>query len=439
MDRCGSSEGNPTAKVTILHCGQAGAVENKPEEAKPAEDGNPTEAKKEEEAANEESGDKAEKTVGKLDIKQETEEEKKLRLEREAKEKEEADKKAKVDAEATAKKLAEAKAKADEEAKAKAEAEAKAKEEAEAKAKEQEAKVAEAKAKADAEAKIKAEEDAKLAKAATKIQAIARSMLTRMRVMKMIDQMIADLTKKKEDNEKKYEEDKKKWEEQQARRKVKIREEHTQSQQSVVVGRTEINEEGWGWGFVGPLQLPIARIPHWWMDVAPHKTLFSEDFEDKEEAHWEYRKTHIGQLRKEWNDAEEELKAADEKAATAAENDKPKSKGIFGKFVSKILPGSSPAPAPAPVAIPAPAPAPQQDDSAPTTDTDNEVVEEIEEEIVETTGGDSVEEVEEEIEEEIVTDTDGEIVEEEIVESEEEQVYMLDDSLSVDQQLAAVS
>ncbi|CAJ1964355.1 unnamed protein product [Cylindrotheca closterium] len=319
--------------------------ENKPEAEKPAEEPAATEqtpAEEETEAKPEET------TVGRLPVeekpKEETEEEAKLRAEKEAKEKEEAEQKAK--------------AKAEEDAKAKAESEAKAKEEAEAKAK------------ADAEAKVKAEEDAKKSKAATKIQAIVRSMLARATVMKMIEQMIEDLANKKVQNEKKFEEDKKKWEEEQARRQVKVEEERRASRQSLVVAKTDINVEGWGWGFVGPLQLPVARVPHWWMDESPHKTLFSEDFEEKEEEHWKHRQSHLEQLKKE---------------------------GGGGKAPPKAT-------APAPVSAPAPAPAP----APPKT---------------------SVPEIPDDV-------ADSGTVE---ISDSEPEVYISDDSVSIDEQLQAVS
>jgi len=287
--------------------------ENKPEEKKPEEKPAEPEPAKNEEKPEEKP---AETEPGKLKIEEkpaETEEEAKLRAEKEAKAKEEAETKAKEEAEAKA---------------------AKAKEEAEAKAK------------AEAEAKVKAEEDAKKSKAAIRIQAKMRSVLTRLRVMKMIDQMIEDLKKKKVDNEKKFEEDKKKWEEEQERRKVKLEEERKVSRQSLAaVGKMEITEGGWGWGFVGPLQLPIARIPHWWMDESPHKTLFSEDFDDKEEEHWKYRQSHLEQFKK-----EQEPESA------------------------KPAPSQPPAP---------PAPAPAQETSAPATETPKVENEEVVEELVE--------------------------------------------------------
>ncbi|KAL3928820.1 MAG: hypothetical protein SGBAC_012479 [Bacillariaceae sp.] len=227
---------------------------------------------------------------------QETEEEAKLRVEKEAKEKEAKEKEAKnkEEAEKKSKEEAEAKAKADAEAKAKADAEAN--------------------AKAEAENKVKAEQDANSAKAATKIQAVVRSMLCRAAIMKMIEGMIDDLSKKKEENESKFEEDKTKWEEEQARRKVKIEQERKISRQSLAVGKTELTEEGWGWGFVGPLQLPVTRIPHWWMDVSPHKTLFSEDFEEKEDEHWKFRQSHLEKLKEEEGETKETVptRATDE-------------------------------------------------------------------------------------------------------------------------------
>lgn len=245
--------------------------ENKPEEEKLKEEPvvtEPTPA-----AETPETKPEVSKLAQAAEKPQETEAEAKLRAEKEAMEKEAKEK----------------------EAKEKEEVDKKAKEEAEVKAKAD----AEASAKAEAEIKVKAEQDAKSAKAATKIQAVVRSMLCRATIMKMIEGMIEDLSKKKEENESKFEEDKKEWEGEQARRKVKIEQERKISRQSLAVGKTELTEEGWGWGFLGPLQLPVSRIPHWWMDVSPHKTLFSEDFEEKEDEHWKFRHSHLEKLKKE--------------------------------------------------------------------------------------------------------------------------------------------
>jgi hypothetical protein len=217
-------------------------------------------------------------------------------------------------AEEEAKRKGEEQAMAKEEAKPKAEEEAKFKVEEEAKARaEQEAKIKKAleivKAKAEEEgearlkaeeegARLKAEEEAKQAKSATRIQAMVRSMLCRAQVMKMIEDMISNLEVVKEQNVTKFEDDKKEWEEKQVRKATQLEEEVRMKRQSLMTMKDTITKDGWGWGFVGPLQLSVAGLPHWWMDLAPHKTLYSEDFEDLEEKHWNSRKAYLEKVKK---------------------------------------------------------------------------------------------------------------------------------------------
>jgi chemotaxis protein histidine kinase CheA len=246
----------------------------------------------------EESAEKAEEDIvtTEEEARQKAEEEAKGKEEEEAKAKAKAEEEAKlnVEEEAKAKAEEEAKLKVEEESKAKAEEEAKLKVEEESKAKAEE----EAKIKAEEEARWKAEEEAKQAKSATRIQAVVRSMLCRAQVMKMIEDMIANLQVVKEQNAKKFEEDKKEWEEKQVLKAEKLEEEVRMKRQSLITMKDTITTDGWGWGFVGPLQLPVARLPHWWMDLAPHKTLFSEDFEDLEEEHWNFRQAYLERTRK---------------------------------------------------------------------------------------------------------------------------------------------
>ena len=117
-------------------------------------------------------------------------------------------------------------------------------------------------------------QETKEKKAATKMQALVRSSLARIQTGKMLDGMIEDLMKEQDEIQEKIEVKEKRADE-------------MRKSQPIEVALEDVTTDGWGWGFMGPLQLPMTRVPKWFMDEVEHTLLHPADLAEAEEAYFQ--------------------------------------------------------------------------------------------------------------------------------------------------------
>lgn len=117
-------------------------------------------------------------------------------------------------------------------------------------------------------------QDVKEKNAATKMQALVRSSLARIQTGKMLDGMIEDLMKEQDEIQEEIELKEKRADE-------------MRKSQPFEVALEELTVDGWGWGFTGPLQLPMSRVPNWWMEEVDHKLLHPDDLAEAEEVYFQ--------------------------------------------------------------------------------------------------------------------------------------------------------
>ena len=110
--------------------------------------------------------------------------------------------------------------------------------------------------------------------AATKMQALVRSSLARIQTGKMLDGMIEDLMKEQDEIQEKIELKEKRADE-------------MRKSQPLEVALEDLTADGWGWGFTGPLQLPMSRVPNWFMEEVEHSLLHPDDLAEAEEAYFQ--------------------------------------------------------------------------------------------------------------------------------------------------------